>query len=127
RPIDPQQLASARRADGLYRIEWSEIPVPSTNGAPPEVVMVRAGGEPTQDGIAESARAECARVLALLKDWLSDERAVDTRLAIVTRGAVAAIAGESPDLVAAPVWGLVRSAQAEHPGRFVLVDSAGDG
>ncbi|MEK8104254.1 hypothetical protein NKG94_02255 [Micromonospora sp. M12] len=26
----------------------------------------------------------------------------------------------------APVWGLVRSAQSEHPGRFVLVDVDGD-
>ena len=29
------------------------------------------------------------------------------------------------DLAAAAVWGLVRSAQAEHPGRFVLVDADG--
>ena len=27
-----------------------------------------------------------------------------------------------PDVVLAPVWGLVRSVQSEHPGRFVLVD-----
>ena len=32
---------------------------------------------------------------------------------------------ESPDLAAAAVWGLVRSAQSEHPGRFVLLDSDG--
>ncbi|MEU5250106.1 hypothetical protein AB0G81_39910, partial [Streptomyces asoensis] len=29
------------------------------------------------------------------------------------------------DLVHAPVWGLVRSAQSENPGRFVLVDVDG--
>ncbi|MFD5313428.1 type I polyketide synthase, partial [Streptomyces ardesiacus] len=28
------------------------------------------------------------------------------------------------DLVHAPVWGLVRAAQAEHPGRFALLDAA---
>ena len=45
----------------------------------------------------------------------------------MTRGAVAAADGESPDPEAAAVWGLVRSAQTEHPGRFVLVDvDAGD-
>ncbi|MYR56762.1 polyketide synthase, partial [Streptomyces sp. SID625] len=27
-----------------------------------------------------------------------------------------------PDLAQAPVWGLVRAAQAENPGRIVLVD-----
>ncbi|MET9971506.1 beta-ketoacyl reductase, partial [Streptomyces sp. NPDC006356] len=36
---------------------------------------------------------------------------------------VAAEAGESPDPVAAAVWGLVRSAQSEHPGRIVLLDT----
>ncbi|WP_043468037.1 type I polyketide synthase, partial [Kitasatospora sp. MBT66] len=30
-----------------------------------------------------------------------------------------------PDLTAAPVWGLVRSAQSENPGRIVLVDTDG--
>ncbi len=39
---------------------------------------------------------------------------------LVTRGAVS---GE--DLAGAAVWGLVGSAQAEHPGRFALVDLGG--
>ena len=39
------------------------------------------------------------------------------------REVVAVRPGEDvPDLAASPVWGLVRSAQAENPGRFVLVD-----
>jgi hypothetical protein len=33
--------------------------------------------------------------------------------------------GESPDPAAAAIWGLVRSAQSEHPGRFALIDSDG--
>ncbi|WP_147264829.1 zinc-binding dehydrogenase, partial [Streptomyces sp. NBRC 110611] len=38
-------------------------------------------------------------------------------------GAVAADAGEGvADVAAAAVWGLVRSAQSEHPGRIALVD-----
>ena len=32
------------------------------------------------------------------------------------------VAMKDPDLTQAPVWGLVRSAQSEHPGRFLLVD-----
>ncbi|NLT07729.1 MAG: KR domain-containing protein, partial [Solirubrobacterales bacterium] len=44
------------------------------------------------------------------------------RLAIVTQGAVAAGERESPDPAAAAVWGLVRAAAREHPGRFALVD-----
>ncbi len=33
--------------------------------------------------------------------------------------------GESPDPAAAALWGLVRSAQSEHPGAFALIDSDG--
>ncbi|HWX43943.1 MAG TPA: amino acid adenylation domain-containing protein [Solirubrobacteraceae bacterium] len=66
-------------------------------------------------------------VLGLLQGWLGDERLAGARLVVVTRGAVAVEAGEAPrDLVGGGVWGLVRSAQAEHPGRFVLVDVDGE-
>ena len=41
-----------------------------------------------------------------------------------TQGAVATEFGESvTDLAAAAVWGLVRSAQTENPGRIVLLDT----
>ncbi len=33
--------------------------------------------------------------------------------------------GEQPDLVTAPIWGLLRSAQTEHPDRFMLIDVDG--
>ncbi|WP_458742299.1 SpnB-like Rossmann fold domain-containing protein [Mycobacterium tuberculosis] len=42
---------------------------------------------------------------------------------VVTRGAVALPGEDVADLAGAAVWGLVRSAQTEHPGRIVLVDS----
>ncbi|MFI9245144.1 SDR family NAD(P)-dependent oxidoreductase [Streptomyces sp. NPDC053086] len=62
-------------------------------------------------------------VLHDVQSWLADDRTVDTRLVVVTRRALPV--GEPDDvhdLAAAPVWGLVRSAQAENPGRIVLVD-----
>ena len=63
-------------------------------------------------------------VLGLLREWLSEGRFVDSRLVVVTSGAV----GEGVvDLVGAAVWGLVRSAQSENPGCFVLVDVDVDG
>ena len=70
---------------------------------------------------AEGEAAAASAALELIQGWLSEER--QERLAIFTRGAVASAAGESPDPAAA--WGLVRSAQAEHPGRFTLIDSDG--
>src|SRR5205823_1287681 len=44
------------------------------------------------------------------------------RLVLVTRGAMGVTDGEAPDPARAALWGLVRSAQSEHPDRFVLVD-----
>lgn len=41
---------------------------------------------------------------------------------MVTRRAVPVRSGEDVDLAQAPVWGLVRAAQAENPGRFHLLD-----
>src|SRR5262249_56399705 len=46
-------------------------------------------------------------------------------LVVVTHGAVSWAGEDVEDLAGAAVWGLVRSAQAEHPGRVVLVDSDG--
>ena len=46
-------------------------------------------------------------------------------LVVVTRRAVGLDDEDVPDLAGAAVWGLVRTAQVEHPGRFVLVDTDG--
>jgi NADPH:quinone reductase-like Zn-dependent oxidoreductase/acyl carrier protein len=46
-------------------------------------------------------------------------------LVVLTRGAVTLAGEDVSDLAGAAVWGLARSAQAEHPGRVVLVDSDG--
>ena len=63
------------------------------------------------------------RTLALLKEWLSDERFADSRLVLVTDGAVPLGPEERPDLAQAALWGLLRSAYSEHPDRFCLLDS----
>ncbi|MBB4788195.1 SDR family NAD(P)-dependent oxidoreductase [Streptomyces rapamycinicus NRRL 5491] len=76
-----------------------------------------------EDDLVSATRQATHRALDVLQAWLAEERCADSRLVVVTRGAVAAVAGEDvPDTAAAAVWGLVRSAQAEHPDRFVLVD-----
>ncbi|MFB9682527.1 SDR family NAD(P)-dependent oxidoreductase, partial [Streptosporangium vulgare] len=61
-------------------------------------------------------------VLGLVQGWLAEERFASSRLVVVTRGAVAVSEAEDVDPVRAAVWGLVRAAQAEQPGRFVLLD-----
>ncbi|MFJ2211186.1 SDR family NAD(P)-dependent oxidoreductase [Streptomyces sp. NPDC087864] len=73
---------------------------------------------------ADSVRAVTCRALDTLQRWLADEACADSRLVVVTSGAVGGAPGEPVDAGAAAVWGLVRSAQAENPGRIVLLDVA---
>ena len=75
------------------------------------------------DGVAGAVRGGVGWVLELVQAWLADERLSASRLILVTQGAMVVDPGDgAPDLVGASVWGLMRSAQSENPGRFVLVD-----
>ncbi|GII95948.1 type I polyketide synthase [Sinosporangium siamense] len=130
------ETARAADAEGrprLLRWEWTPIegghtaePVDHVtledlppDDVPPLVVMPVRGA-----ALPGSAHELCGRVLRVMQDWLSQERFARSRLVFVTRGAVAARAGEAvEDLAAAAVWGLVGSAQSENPGRFLLVDA----
>ncbi|MGA4838449.1 type I polyketide synthase [Streptomyces sp. G45] len=96
-----------------------------TGGGAPDVVVLAERPDPDAVDLAAAAHAATGRVLTAVQDWLADARLQDSRLAVVTRGAVGA--GGAPDPVLAAVWGLVASAQAEHPGRIVLVDHDGLG
>ncbi|MEV5978536.1 SDR family NAD(P)-dependent oxidoreductase [Streptomyces sp. NPDC052114] len=136
RPVDPAALAAPVRADDLYRLDWTALPVPErpdvdfavldergTDGlesVPDWVVLpVAHAGDPV-DGTRESA----GRVLDALRAWLADDRTAAARLLVLTDGAVAVDDEGVRDLAGAAVWGLVRAAQAENPDRFVLVDTA---
>nr|WLD25869.1 turonicin A polyketide synthase subunit TurHH [Streptomyces sp.] len=97
-----------------------------TTLAEPAVVCLPLSPPTGDEDVAAAVHAETGRVLTVLRQWLADDRFTDSRLLVLTRGAVAAVPGEGPtDLVHAPVWGLVRSAQSENPGRIVLVDTDG--
>ncbi|MDX2938773.1 type I polyketide synthase [Streptomyces ipomoeae] len=80
---------------------------------------------PGESELPAAAHEATGRALELVQAWLADERTGDSRLVVLTRDAVAAAPGERPDPAQAAVWGLLRSAQSEHPGRFVLVDLDG--
>jgi acyl transferase domain-containing protein/short-subunit dehydrogenase/acyl carrier protein len=86
----------------------------------PELVFASisdASGDPG-DG-SEGVHRAALSALKLVQSWLADERFTSSRLVLVTRGAV----GDGVcDLAGAAVWGLVRSAQSENPGRLVLLD-----
>ncbi|MGW7825277.1 polyketide synthase dehydratase domain-containing protein, partial [Streptomyces puniciscabiei] len=101
--------------------------------APDAVILPVPGGEP---GLSRGIPANSGEVpspiaglLGAMRTCLADERLSGTRLVVTTRDAVPA--GPAPhsggyDLNGAGVWGLVRSAQSEHPGRLLLADLDGE-
>ncbi|MDI5962393.1 type I polyketide synthase [Streptantibioticus silvisoli] len=152
RPVDAGQLAAVDD-NRLYEVTWREEPLPATAGAAPTrwavlgedvlqaaAALDKAGlpvhraadldalaaGLPVPDAVIVTAHATgtgagavhdaAGRALATVQRWLAEEPFAAARLVVVTRG----------DLAGAAVSGLVRSAQAENPGRFVLVETDGD-
>ncbi|WP_431901600.1 type I polyketide synthase [Micromonospora chalcea] len=95
------------------------------SGDVPDVVLdLRSGAEPDPQRAGEAAHDAARDALALVRQWLGEPRLERSRLVLHTRGAVGAAPGEAPcDLARATLWGLVRSAQSEHPGRFTLLDT----
>ncbi|AXK37873.1 SDR family NAD(P)-dependent oxidoreductase [Streptomyces armeniacus] len=91
-------------------------PVPRFVCAP--LPAVDGGGD-----VAAAVHEVTSYALDLVQEWLTHEEFAGSRLALLTEGAVAVTADEDiRGLVAAAVWGLVRSAQNEHPDRLLLVD-----
>ncbi|MFF5257042.1 SDR family NAD(P)-dependent oxidoreductase [Streptomyces leeuwenhoekii] len=90
-----------------------------------DVLVVLPTAERDGDVLA-AVHDTAAGTLDLVRAWLADDRFLSSRLLAVTRGAVVTgeegAAGADPDLAGAAVWGLLRSAQSEHPGRIVLAD-----
>jgi acyl transferase domain-containing protein/acyl carrier protein len=120
--------ANAGAGESVFELRW--IPAPTSPPVPNSVPWPVLGSAQIADlaagsnAIVELAAdtgpepAAVAEVLEVLRAWLA--RPGLGRLAVVTRHAVGP--GGSPDVAGAGVWGLVRSAQSEHPDRFVLVD-----
>ena len=126
RPVSVEQLGGVRDAGGqLLCVGW----VPVSGGAPEVVERLVLGGVQeggVQDEGAVAAHVCAGETLKRVQEWLAEQRLADTRLAVVSSGAVAVGAHEDvADLGVASVWGLVRAAQLEHPGRLVLIDVDG--
>ncbi|MEV5162980.1 SDR family oxidoreductase, partial [Streptomyces sp. NPDC053728] len=142
RPVSAEQVQSSGvLRDALFRVGWVEhalgvegvaldvrvVAALDVLDAVPAVVAVSFAEDGSGAGDVVSRTHEVAgRALGLVREWLADERFADARLVVMTQGAVACGAGVVPDPVQAAVWGLVRSAQSEHPGRFVLIDVEAD-
>ncbi|HET8642613.1 MAG TPA: SDR family NAD(P)-dependent oxidoreductase [Pseudonocardiaceae bacterium] len=142
--------SASRSGVAPHGLDW--VPVPATEGGGGRWVAV---GEPVPGldhcaDLAELADAEVpgfvafrcpagtgavpadlreitGRVLETVQRWLAEDRFAGSRLVVLTSGAAGPGAGaDVAGVVAGAVWGLVRSAQTEHPDRFALVDTESD-
>ncbi|PYC78533.1 3-ketoacyl-ACP reductase [Streptomyces tateyamensis] len=133
RPVSARQLDAARdeRSGTLLKVEWTELPTPAPAPALPELgsaaaPLVRFTVPASAAEVPVAGHAVAAQVLTVVQDWLADERSAAAKLVVVTEGAVAARTGEAVSALAqSPVWGLVRAAEQENPGRFLLLDTDG--
>ncbi|MBA0051263.1 SDR family NAD(P)-dependent oxidoreductase [Streptomyces sp. AJS327] len=119
-----QELCARLTAGGAGATAHPDLPALRSayaDGAVPAVVLLAPGtpARPAPPTVADVHEA-MVHQLTLLRAWLDEERFAATRLVVTTRGA------DTADPTAAAVWGLYRSAQAEHPGRFTLLDLDGD-
>ncbi|MFF4354901.1 SDR family NAD(P)-dependent oxidoreductase [Streptomyces sp. NPDC001530] len=139
RPVTNDQLrAGGLAGDSLLRISWNALRVPAqsvgettvsaweelADGRPvPDIVVLDCAtpaGEPLT-----GVRTVVHQVLGVVQEWLADERFAASKLAVVTRHAAATDTDGDIEPAQAPVWGLMRAAQAENPGRFVVADTDG--
>ena len=110
-------------------VDWVADVVEALDGENPRETVggktITEAGE-LADQLATSVHSTVGHTLDLAKTWIKDRRFAQARLVLATRGAVAANEEEDvPNLPAAAAWGLIRSAQSEHPRRFVLADLDG--
>ncbi|WP_435874606.1 type I polyketide synthase, partial [Nocardia vinacea] len=142
RLIPLEQLAAAAAggpADQVLELTWSPSgaetaavdvgvgwwdQLESESPVPPLVVVEAGSGwnEPDTD-VVTTTHTEVARILAVVQAWLEQDRFAVSTLLIATHGAIALPDEDLTDLAGAAVWGLVRTAQTENPGRIVLVDA----
>ncbi|MCX5338610.1 type I polyketide synthase [Streptomyces atratus] len=141
RAVSPGALGTARGHESLFRLDW--VAASAAAGSAGSVAefadwaAVRSALD-AGESLPENVVMRCARTgdvdagmvhqqvhtaLELVQGWLADDRCAASRLVLVTSGAVAVGAQDDvADLASAAVWGLLRTAQAENPDRFVLVD-----
>ncbi|GAB3412746.1 type I polyketide synthase [Flindersiella endophytica] len=114
------QVTEVVRASGVAVRAYPDLDALSRaldDGAPVPALAIAT--DPLVPGIPSHA------VLGVVQWWLADDRLEGSGLALLTKGAVACADLETADVAGAAAWGLIRSAQAERPGRFLLADTDG--
>ncbi|GAA1298743.1 type I polyketide synthase [Saccharothrix xinjiangensis] len=155
RPLPTARPAAAVRHDALFQLDWTPVLGAADTPArlavigsatrfaaeasyPDLAAMSAATGPQGPDAVllpvespagdpVVAGREVLDRVMTAVRHWALDERLGRTRLVVVTTGAVAVDDDDTvPGLAQSPLWGLLRSAQVEHPGVVTIVDTDGE-
>ena len=152
RAVTAEQLAVAANTttfqDGLFTLDWTPVPdsaasstdtswVPwtdlpeltdahelGTDHDLPAVVVLDCRG--ADRSVIDAVHTLTAEVLAVMQQWLTQDRFASSTLLIVTDGAMALPGEDVTDLAGAAVWGLIRAAQSEAPGPIIVLDTDTD-
>nr|WP_308403694.1 KR domain-containing protein [Streptomyces niphimycinicus] len=139
--------ATRRSTDQMFLVGWEELRVAAADApvdtvsvhtaqdvrqlasravAPPILLYEIGPGEAVRDDTnAARARELTGQVLDVLQTWLTEPSLEDSRLVVLTRGAVGVRDADPVDPAVAAAWGLVGTAQSENPGRILLLDLDG--
>ncbi|WP_455567355.1 SDR family NAD(P)-dependent oxidoreductase [Streptomyces angustmyceticus] len=116
-------LVDALNGAGAAAQAWPDLAAVEPGDADgPTAAVLRYPAPAEPDAVGDVVLAAVQHHAATLRDWLDDEDNADIPLVVATTGAVATGPDAPLDLVHAPLWGLTRSAQAEYPGRVILLD-----
>ncbi|HWO66145.1 MAG TPA: type I polyketide synthase, partial [Umezawaea sp.] len=110
RPVARDQITSTR--DGLYELAWTPTTVPDTGFT---------GGSAVAEVPETGVHAALAEVHGIVRHWVRQDPVPAEPLVVVTRDALG-VDGSPVNPSGAAVWGLLRSAQEEHPGLVTLLD-----
>ncbi|KUM94497.1 hypothetical protein AQI95_43525 [Streptomyces yokosukanensis] len=143
-------------ADDLYQLSWRPLPetaatvlgCATVGGGLPglgkdhldlaALAAAVAAGEPEPEAVvahcrpwqaadpAGSVRASVLHAAEAVRQWLAAPQRTGRLVFLTRHGVSAGPADTRTDPAQAAVWGLVRAAQAESPGNFVLVDTDTD-
>ncbi|HEX4728973.1 MAG TPA: type I polyketide synthase, partial [Jatrophihabitans sp.] len=120
------QLVTELAEAGLSAASHYDLPSLAELGAVPPVVLaavpVLGDLADAGDDLPGAVREVLAELLDLIQAWLGDERFAGSRLTVLSPGSGAGPSDALSAVLGSAVWGLVRSAAAEHPGRFALLD-----
>ena len=113
-----------RQADALGAQSYADLTeLRAAIESTPQIVVHPCPADDPADDPPARVHAVATRVLHLIQNFIADEHFATATLAVLTHGAVATGSQDKiTDLPGAAVWGMLRTARAEHPGRFVIVD-----